>query len=100
MRATVLLRSGIWAAKIVTRIGRKILPAGGPASRGIIGTPEYIGPKQMQPGSSSTRAADIYALATSRITCSAGRPAIYRRHHPTHRAKTDASAALYDHSAL
>ena len=51
-------------AKIVSRDRSEITSASGPASRGIIGTPEYMAPEQMQPGVQLDARADIYALGT------------------------------------
>ncbi|HEY0006555.1 MAG TPA: protein kinase [Pyrinomonadaceae bacterium] len=48
--------------------------SGGPASRGIIGTPEYMAPEQMQPGTQLDARADVYALGTIAYHMLAGRP--------------------------
>ena len=47
---------------------------GGPASRGIIGTPEFMAPEQMQPGIELDARADIYALGTIAYHMLGGRP--------------------------
>jgi len=44
-----------------------------PASRGIVGTPEFMAPEQMQPGSEITFRADIYALGTIAYSMISGR---------------------------
>lgn len=46
----------------------------GPESRGIIGTPEYMAPEQMQTGVSLDARADIYALGTIAYHMLGGRP--------------------------
>jgi serine/threonine protein kinase len=46
----------------------------GPESRGIIGTPEYMAPEQMQEGVSLDVRADIYALGTIAYHMLGGRP--------------------------
>src|SRR2546422_11628149 len=46
----------------------------GPTSRGILGTPEYMAPEQMQPGFKLDARADIYALATIAYQMLGGRP--------------------------
>ena len=48
--------------------------AAGPASRGIVGTPEYMAPEQMQPGFKLDARADIYALASIAYHMLGGRP--------------------------
>ena len=46
-------------AKIVNADRSEVTSASGPASRGIIGTPEYMAPEQMQPGEQLDARADI-----------------------------------------
>ncbi len=46
----------------------------GPESRGIIGTPEYMAPEQMQEGVKLDARADIYALGTIAYHMLGGRP--------------------------
>jgi len=46
----------------------------GPASRGIVGTPEYMAPEQMQEGMPLDARADIYALGTIAYHMLGGRP--------------------------
>lgn len=48
--------------------------AAGPASRGILGTPEYMAPEQMQPGFNLDPRADVYALASIAYHMLGGRP--------------------------
>src|SRR5436189_5708556 len=45
-------------AKIVSQSLSDVTSASGPASRGIIGTPEYMSPEQMQPGTALDPRAD------------------------------------------
>ena len=59
-------------AKIVNR--SEGTSAGGPASRGIIGTPEYMAPEQMQPAVQLDARADIYALGAIAYHMLGGRP--------------------------
>lgn len=47
---------------------------GGPESRGIIGTPEYMAPEQMQTGVQLDSRADIYALGAIAYHMLGGRP--------------------------
>ncbi len=61
-------------AKIVNADRSEVTSASGPASRGIIGTPEYMAPEQMQPGDQLDARADIYALGTIAYHMLAGRP--------------------------
>jgi len=50
-------------AKIV-HPDRSEITATGPASQGIVGTPEYMAPEQMEPGVRLDVRADVYALGT------------------------------------
>ncbi|HYY57695.1 MAG TPA: protein kinase [Pyrinomonadaceae bacterium] len=61
-------------AKIVTEAAAEAISASGPASRGIIGTPEYMAPEQMQPGIKLDARADVYALGTIAYHMLGGRP--------------------------
>jgi serine/threonine protein kinase len=61
-------------AKIVNADRSDLTSASGPASRGIIGTPEYMAPEQMQPGVQLDARADIYALGTIAYHMLGGRP--------------------------
>ena len=61
-------------AKIVSQSLSDVTSASGPASRGIIGTPEYMSPEQMQPGTALDPRADIYALGTIAYHMLGGRP--------------------------
>ncbi len=51
-------------AKIVNQTVTDISSKGAPASRGIIGTPEFMSPEQMQPELGVDVRADVYALGT------------------------------------
>ncbi|MGC2237383.1 MAG: protein kinase [Pyrinomonadaceae bacterium] len=51
-------------AKIVNHTSTDASSDSGPASRGIIGTPEFMAPEQMQPELGMDVRADIYALGT------------------------------------
>ncbi len=61
-------------AKIVNSDRSDVTSASGPASRGIIGTPEYMAPEQMQPGAELDARADVYALGTIAYHMLGGRP--------------------------
>jgi serine/threonine-protein kinase len=61
-------------AKIVNSDRSEVTSANGPASRGIIGTPEYMAPEQMQPGALLDARADVYALGTIAYHMLGGRP--------------------------
>ncbi|HKS09618.1 MAG TPA: protein kinase [Pyrinomonadaceae bacterium] len=61
-------------AKIVNPERSDLASDSGPASRGIIGTPEYMAPEQMQPDGQLDIRADIYALGTIAYHMLAGRP--------------------------
>jgi serine/threonine protein kinase len=61
-------------AKIVNADRSELTSDSGPASRGIIGTPEYMAPEQMQPDGQLDVRADIYALGTIAYHMLGGRP--------------------------
>jgi serine/threonine protein kinase len=61
-------------AKIVSADRSELTSDSGPASRGIIGTPEYMAPEQMQPGEQLDARADIYALGAIAYHMLGGRP--------------------------
>ena len=61
-------------AKIVNSDRTETSGASGPESRGIIGTPEYMAPEQMQTGVQLDSRADIYALGAIAYHMLGGRP--------------------------
>src|SRR5678816_3604699 len=61
-------------AKIVNADRSDLTSGSGPASRGIIGTPEYMAPEQMQQEIPLDARADIYALGTIAYHMLGGRP--------------------------
>jgi eukaryotic-like serine/threonine-protein kinase len=61
-------------AKIVNQAAAEIDSVSGPASRGIIGTPEFMAPEQMQPNAQLDARADVYALGTIAYQMLVGRP--------------------------
>jgi serine/threonine protein kinase len=61
-------------AKIIHADRTETTSASGPESRGIIGTPEYMAPEQMQTGVPLDARADIYALGAIAYHMLGGRP--------------------------
>jgi serine/threonine-protein kinase len=61
-------------AKIVTENFAGTTSGSGPASRGILGTPEYMAPEQMQAGAALDARADVYALGVIAYHMLGGRP--------------------------
>src|SRR6202140_4035153 len=61
-------------AKIISQSLAGATSGSGPASRGILGTPEYMAPEQMQSGVTLDARADIYALGAMAYHMLGGRP--------------------------
>src|ERR1051325_4542291 len=61
-------------AKIISQSLAGITSGSGPASRGILGTPEYMAPEQMQAGVTLDARADVYALGAIGYHMLGGRP--------------------------
>ncbi|MDX6711720.1 MAG: eukaryotic-like serine/threonine-protein kinase, partial [Blastocatellia bacterium] len=61
-------------AKIIDDAATEAISGTGPASRGIIGTPDYMAPEQMEPGKKLDTRADVYALGTIAYHMLGGRP--------------------------
>ena len=61
-------------AKIIHADQTETTSASGPESRGVIGTPEYMAPEQMQTGVQLDTRADIYALGAIAYHMLGGRP--------------------------
>jgi serine/threonine-protein kinase len=61
-------------AKIISQSLAGVTTGSGPASRGILGTPEYMAPEQMQSGVALDARADIYALGAMAYHMLGGRP--------------------------
>src|SRR2546423_11460102 len=61
-------------AKIISQSLAGTTSGAGPASRGILGTPEYMAPEQMQTGATLDARADIYALGAIAYHMLGGRP--------------------------
>ena len=61
-------------AKIISQSLAGITSGSGPASRGILGTPEYMAPEQMQAGVVLDPRADVYALGAIAYHMLGGRP--------------------------
>jgi len=61
-------------AKIISQSLSGLTSGSGPASRGILGTPEYMAPEQMQAGVSLDARADVYALGAMAYHMLGGRP--------------------------
>src|SRR5258707_1341463 len=61
-------------AKIISQNQSGLASGSGPASRGILGTPEYMAPEQMQSGVTLDARADVYALGAMAYHMLGGRP--------------------------
>src|SRR5258708_39883462 len=62
-------------AKIISQNQSGLTSGSGPASRGILGTPEYMAPEQMQSGSALDARPDVYALGAMAYHMLGGAPA-------------------------
>jgi len=61
-------------AKIISQSLSGLTSGSGPASRGILGTPEYMAPEQMESGTQLDPRADVYALGAIAFHMLGGRP--------------------------
>lgn len=61
-------------AKIISSSLSGVTSGSGPASRGILGTPEYMAPEQMQAGVTLDARADVYALGAIAYHMLGGKP--------------------------
>jgi eukaryotic-like serine/threonine-protein kinase len=61
-------------AKIISQSLAGIASGSGPASRGVLGTPEYMAPEQMQSGGALDARADVYALGAIAYHMLGGKP--------------------------
>jgi serine/threonine protein kinase len=61
-------------AKIISQSLSGLTSGSGPASRGILGTPEYMAPEQMQAGTPLDPRADVYALGAMAYHMLGGKP--------------------------
>jgi serine/threonine protein kinase len=61
-------------AKIISQSLSGVTSGSGPASRGILGTPEYMAPEQMQAGVALDARADVYALGAIAYHMLGGKP--------------------------
>src|SRR5436305_665342 len=61
-------------AKIISQSHSGLTSGAGPASRGILGTPEYMAPEQMQSNAILDARADVYALGAIAYHMLGGRP--------------------------
>src|SRR5436305_12281067 len=62
-------------AKIISQSHSGLTSGSGPASRGILGTPEYMAPEQMHAGATLDARADVYALGAMAYHMLGGKPA-------------------------
>lgn len=61
-------------AKIISQSLAGVASGSGPASRGILGTPEYMAPEQMQSGAALDARADVYAVGAIAYHMLGGKP--------------------------
>ena len=86
-------------AKIIHPDRSEATSASGPESRGIIGTPEYMAPEQMQPGAELDPRSDIYALGAIAYHMLGGRPPFIGDLASTRGAKVNAVSGVAENSS-
>src|SRR5436305_11357945 len=80
-------------AKIISQSLAGITSGSGPASRGILGTPEYMAPEQMQAGATLHAGPEVYAVGGTAYHVLGGKPPVTGDVMPILAAKIPLDAA-------